>query len=1098
MTKTIKYNNGRGPCYLKQISHLFKSKNKRSRTLFSFVLSLICVLFSSAQAQSGRTLQGEVRSAADGHVLKGASIYAEKTGEKASTGLGGKFSLRVNAGAGTIQIKHIGFKEQSVAYDEKTTLLEIRLQPADNEIEEVEVVSTGYQTIPKERSTGSFVQIDNELLNRRVATNILDKLDGIAPGLQFDNRGSKPMVNIRGINTMSSGLLEPLIVLDNFPYDGKIENINPNDVESVTLLKDAAAASIWGARAGNGVIVITTKKSKLNGKQTLHFISNSTLIEKPDIYYTPVMNSSSFIDVEQFLFEKGFYNAHLNGTNARFFVVSPVVSYLDAIDKGTLSEDEGLRAIASLRQNDYRDDMYEHFYRRGYNQQNQLSWGYGSESFSNRLSIGWDKNHRWLRGNETGRLSLRYQAMYKPKKWLEVEPLITLTSAQGQSDGTLTYPINPAGGKLRLYPYAQLVGEEGAGLNISRDYNSRYIDNFSEVGDLLDWTYSPYDERKRTERTDDTWDALLGLRTNISLTKNLKVSAQYGYERQQSTNTAYFDVGSYYMRNLINRFTQINNGQVVRRVPLGAQYDNGLGRMESHRLRTQASYDKNFRDRHEISAIAGWEVSDRLNTSRNSRVYGYDRELLTSIAVDYANSYPIYDGLAGNTFIPNGDSFTGTRNRFVSAFANASYTYKRQLVLTASTRRDGSNLFGVNTNDKWKPLWSAGVGYIVSNNAFVQQNLPVIDLLKARLTYGHSGNSGGGTAYPLIVYRTNSVYTNLPYAIVSRPANPNLKWEDVAMFNAGIDFAILNNRISGSVEYFRKRSSDLLADDPIDPTTGLNTALRNVGKIDGKGVDIQVNIDLIQKSSFSWNTSLAFSAVNDRVTEYKGTVSASSNYVTNGGKLLTSLVDKSLYPVFSYRFEGLDGENGDPIGFLNGENSRDYARLLNDSLQNLNYHGSGLPPQYGFWRNMIRYRKASLSWAVVYKFGHYFRKETVRYAALYNNWDTHHDYETRWQNPGDELHTTVPSMIYPANANRDSFYAGSSPNIERGDIIKLQDCMLSYLLFDKAGKSMPRISVSLAAHNVAVLWRANKSGLDPDFDNLPAQRSWALSLSANF
>src|SRR5690606_3532787 len=197
------------------------------------------------------------------------------------------------------------------------------------------------------------------------------------------------------------------------------------------------------------------------------------------------------------------------------------------------------------------------------------------------------------------------------------------------------------------------------------------------------------------------------------------------------------------------------------------------------------------------------------------RIYGYDQSLLTSIPVDYANKYPIYDGLSANTFIPNGDSFGASTNRFVSMFANASYDYQRKYILTFSARKDGSNLFGTKTNDKWKPLWSAGFAYIVSNEAFFQRGLPWVNYLKARVTLGHSGNSGGGTAYPLIYYRDNATYTNLPYAVVSRPANPHLKWEDVRMLNIATDFSILQNRVTGSVEYFHKKSTNLLADDPI-------------------------------------------------------------------------------------------------------------------------------------------------------------------------------------------------------------------------------------------------------------------------------------------
>src|SRR5690606_20145300 len=190
-------------------------------------------------------------------------------------------------------------------------------------IEEVEI-NTGYQRIPKERATGSFIRVDNQLLNRRASTTLIERLDGIAPGLQSDNRTGNQRLNMRGLSSFRGAGGSPLIVVDNFPYEGDLDNINPNDVESVTLLKDAAAASIWGSRAGNGVIVITMKKPSRDRGFRLSASTNTTISAKPDFFYEPQMSASDFIDVEMMLFEKGHYDGHLNGANARKLVFSPV------------------------------------------------------------------------------------------------------------------------------------------------------------------------------------------------------------------------------------------------------------------------------------------------------------------------------------------------------------------------------------------------------------------------------------------------------------------------------------------------------------------------------------------------------------------------------------------------------------------------------------------------------------------------------------------------------------------------------------------------------------------------------------------------------
>src|SRR5690606_33683381 len=269
------YKGGRGLAFFKHLFRLFKSRNNRSRTLygiaiplcFSMTLSFMLFNLSEARTQSRDNLgaaerqrpvlEGEVRSSLDNTPVQGVSIRVD--GVLANTDDVGKFRIAVAEPEGSVNVRHIGFHPRSIDYDKKTTHLKIQLEPLENQIDDVEVVSTGYQRLPKERATGSFVQINSELLNNRVSSNFLERLDGIAPGLQFDNRASRPIINIRGINTLRDNALGPLIVVDNFPYEGDLENINPNNIESVTLLKDAAASSIWGARAANGVIVVTLK-----------------------------------------------------------------------------------------------------------------------------------------------------------------------------------------------------------------------------------------------------------------------------------------------------------------------------------------------------------------------------------------------------------------------------------------------------------------------------------------------------------------------------------------------------------------------------------------------------------------------------------------------------------------------------------------------------------------------------------------------------------------------------------------------------------------------------------------------------------------------
>src|SRR5690606_17271322 len=280
--------------------------------------------------------------------------------------------------------------------------------------------------------------------------------------------------------------------------------------------------------------------------------------------------------------------------------------------------------------------------------------------------------------------------------------------------------------------------------------------------------------------------------------------------------------------------------------------------------------------------------------------------------------------------------------------------------------------------------------------------------------------------------------------------------------------------------------------------TGFNTAERNVGEIWTKGLDVELN-GRFKTEAVEWHTAVGLSIAKNTVAKFYGNPAANSQYVSNAGNTLNPVLDRSLYPVFSCRFAGLDPATGDPMGVYMGAHSVDYSRLLNDSLQNLVYHGTALPPYYGFWRGNVSWKGFDFSFSISYKFGHYFQKETINYYSLFNSWNGHADYALRWQNPGDERHTTVPSMVYPVSSNRENFYARSEANIERADLVRLQDIRLAYAFgIGKHGKRPIGLSCYLSANNVGLLWSATDSGIDPDYNGLPPQTTYSFGLNVNF
>lgn len=333
----------------------------------TFAHLLICAFAHS------QIVTGKVVAAHTAEPLAGATIVL-KHGKAAVTQSDGTFIITLSGPADTLIVTHTGYNPKQVLVYASDLPLTITLQPVGAAMEDV-VVSTGYQQIPKERATGSFAVIDNKTLNMQIGTNILDRLNGVASGILFPQKLNGPGILVRGLSTIQ-GPATPLIVLDNFPYEGDIANINPNDVENITILKDAAAASIWGARAGNGVIVITTKKGRFNQPLRVTLNANITSAAKPDLFAVPQISSSDFIDVEQFLFSKGYYNAEINSFYRT--PLSPVVELLVKKSTGQLTAAEADAQINAYRNHDIRSDYYNYVYRSQLNQQYSVNLSAGS------------------------------------------------------------------------------------------------------------------------------------------------------------------------------------------------------------------------------------------------------------------------------------------------------------------------------------------------------------------------------------------------------------------------------------------------------------------------------------------------------------------------------------------------------------------------------------------------------------------------------------------------------------------------------------------------------------------------------------------------
>lgn len=1029
-----------------------------------------------------------------GEPVAGASVQVK--GEKTkgtTTNADGYFTLKGIDENATLIISSVNIEEYSIKVNGKSDLATLNVKTKITTGEEVKV-NTGYQLFKPNEVTGSVVVITKEQLNQRVATDILSKLDGIVPGLVVNKNPTDgtSKITIRGVSTIF-GYDNPLIVVDNFPYPyEKVNEINPNDVESITILKDASAASIWGSQAGNGVIVITTKRGRTNQPLKVELSANTTIFKKPDLFYAPNINPSDYIDYEIFLFSKGKYASDLANLNK--IAVSPIVEILNSRVLGQISSGDSASRINALRGNDWRNEFSKYLYRDAINQQYQINLSGGGNKAAYYLSAGYDKGLANTIGVDNNRITFNSRNNFSPTKNLDMQLELNYSENNINNNG---------GGVRNMYPYMQLMDNNGNQLAIPQ-HRSVFEDTISNHG-FLNWKYYPLRERELNNNKFKAYSTRIATSLRYLLVKGISVEANYQYYHSLESARNITVKESFTIRHNMNTFAILNNGNYV-----GSNYPNGgilamsANDIVGHNGRGKLNFDLGWK-RNRVIGFFGAEFTESRSKSNSSSLLGYDDNTASFVVPNIFTSYPTY---------PSGSSTLGIGalglsnveriSRFRSFFGNASYSYKERYSAYLSGRLDQANIFGVNTNDKGTPLWSVGGRWEISKEKFFK--VKIISLVALRLSYGYQGNlAPGAVAVTTFAYGNPAQYTGLPTASIGNYPNPELRWEKSGQFNFGFDFTTSNNILAGSFDIFKKNGKDLLGDALIDPTTGISRLRGNFSSMKSNGVDIQLNYRPIRHTNFLWSTILNFSYAAEKVTRYDLALSPNEfqkAYLNTNTKPRVGYPIKS---VFSFQWGGLDPLTGNPRIILGDTLNQTYSNFTLDGVKfdDLIYSGRYNPPIAGNILNSFSWKGFNLSFNITYKLGHYFRRSSIGYTAFQTDWTLgHKDYISRWQKPGDERITNVPSLIYPANQIRDEFYLNSDVLIEKADHIRLQFINFSYSFYENLLKALKvkELRIYFYANNIGILWRANKSDLDPDYPYLgyPPSKSFSFGLKAGF
>jgi TonB-linked SusC/RagA family outer membrane protein len=1052
--------------------------------------------------------------------LAGASVAVEGTKGVVLTDKEGRFSLEAEKGQ-TLSITYVGY--QSVRWKVTEEEVKIEMKPSDKSMEDVEVViNTGYQKIKANEMVGSVEVVTEKMLQKQVSTNILQRLRGLTTALMFENKtttssasGSPRSVlnmTIRGWSTIN-GPTDPLIIVDNFPYQGDINNIDPNDVESIVLLKDAAATSIWGARAGNGVIVVNTRRGKFNTKTAINFRSTISITEKPDLYKLPLMSTPSYIDLE-------IEDAK---TNPSMPIISisprtPVYEILGDRYHGLISAEDSAAKIDYLKSIDSRQQWDKYIYRHALTQQYAFNVSGGSNTISWTLSGNFNKSVGKAQ-EKSDRATLSFINTFKISRKLEMELGIMYTNSNSRSGAPEFNSIKASNGSGEVvFPYLQLRDEQGNIVPMQKKFSRATADTVGE-GLLLDYNYYPMTDWKHDYSTRKLNSYVLNGRLSYRPINDLQLTMSFQSLRQMQVTNQTRDKESYFTRMMVNTFSQINRATkvVTRILPLGDIVSLRNVNTNSLDVRTQATYNKKL-GRHQFNLMVGMDISEYTNRGDGQVLVGYSDDPLTHTIVDMTTPYEMFMEFPASIGSQLGiESIYGINflnERLVSTLASASYIYNDKLVFYGSLRRDGANMLGVNINDRWKPLWSAGFNWMINKEKFFR--VKWISTLRLSSNIGISGNvdvtktsKPVGTVSPGVANSANP----FPYLSINAPPNPNLRWEKTRQINWTLNMGLLKDRISLNLEYYIKQSRDLYGSILADYTQSPATMVKaNASSMDGSGYDVRITTKNL-RGVFNWNTVINFSKNTSKI-KYNynqfsfGSASLTQAAGTDGLTLYEGtplFTDQALFSLSAVRSAGLTN-TGMWQFLVDGKPTTDINKVINDFNTNGNnassyiYYGQSTPKLFGSINNEFSWKQFSLFVMMQYKFGYYFKKAT--YNGYFRNTGSYHkDWELRWRKPGDELITTVPG----ATVLNQIYYAMySSDLVRKGDHIRIQNIQFNYAVPLKNTKTLKSLVFSLTADNVGIIWRANKDHLDPEYESSTSSylnydrpdRIWSFTMAA--
>ncbi|MEJ0106644.1 MAG: SusC/RagA family TonB-linked outer membrane protein [Bacteroidota bacterium] len=1123
--------------------HFPGQKNKWAVVVVLTVLSLISLHFPAnagipylpfQDTLPATRISGKVTDFEDGSPLAGVSVQNQRSHRGTVTNITGNYSIEARIGD-SIRFSYAGKLSKTVAWAGQASL---NIDLAKSEGALGEVVITGFQNIDKKKFAGAAVSLKADDIKLNGVPDVSRMLEGRVAGVSIQNVsgtfGTAPKIRIRGATSIN-GDNKPLWVVDgvvlediiNISNDqlssgdpttllgSAVAGINSNDIESFDILKDAAATALYGARAMNGVVVITTKKGK-SGKPVVSYTGNFSSQLKPSYLDYNIMNSAQQMSVLGELERKGYLNSDIL-SRADYGVFGQMYNNLNADAYGNfpLQNTPEARKAFLLRYANSNTDWFDILFRNSLTQEHSISISTGTDKSQSFFSTSFYNDNGWTIADKVKRYTLNFRNNYNFNDKLSVGFLTVGSVRQQRVPGTLNRTSNPVSGQydrdFDINPFSYALNTNRALTAYDENGNLEYFRRNFAPFNIINELKNNYID---LNIIDLKLQGELAYKFNKHLRYEFIGALRYVKSSQEHQITENSNMANAYRAN-DNATVNTNNKFLYRDpdhpddpkvvvLPYGGFYNRNEDQLLNFDVRNSITYTNTFNGRHDINILAGQQVKYADRQNFNNTGYGYQYDNGGVPFIDYRilkqtieANFPYYD-------------MTKYYDRFAAFYLNAQYTLDRKYNLFGTVRYDGSNLLGSSPRARWLPTWSFGGAWNMEREKFLE-NIKILDYLKLRASYGITASLGPATNSAVVLRSatTNRTYPDERESVIQliNLENDDLTWEKNYQANVGIDIGLFNNRFNASIDGYSRKSFDLISRIKTSGIGGEPYKVANYADMKSTGFEFLIGGEPIKQRNFSWRTTLTFGYNKTEITNAENVPLIFDLVKPEGGNRVG-------YPVnslFSLKFQGLDPSNGVPR-FVDEKGTTNTAvNLQDDKIDNLVYEGPVDPPVTGGFSNTFSYKNLSLNIFITYQAGNKIRLYPAFRSAYVDLDAMPKEFLDRWEMPGDETKTNVPAISdvyfnsiltgngsYPYNN-----YNYSDVRVADGSFVRLKTVSLAYQLGSSALRKLSvfkTVSITAAITNFWLLYSDKKlKGQDPEFFNAggvaqPIQKQATLSL----